>query len=83
MMGARIALLRRREGMTQTELARRIYVSPSTLGMYERSKRSPSAQTLAALSRELKVSTDYLIRGEDYPSPEIAALASAIMGIRR
>ena len=57
MLGTRIAALRREAGLSQAELAQRLQVSPSALGMYE------SMQTLVKLSRELGVTTDYLLTG--------------------
>ena len=63
MLGARIAALRRERGLSQGELARRIKISPSAMGMYEQGRREPSMDTLVALSRILQVSTDYLLTG--------------------
>ena len=56
MLGTRIAALRREAGLSQAELAQRLQVSPSALGMYEQERREPSMQTLVKLSRELGVS---------------------------
>ena len=64
MLGARIAALRRREKLSQAELARRVKVSPSAMGMYEQGRREPSGETLVAIARELKVTTDYLLTGQ-------------------
>ena len=55
-MGARIAALRRNAGLSQAELAQRLQVSASAMGMYEQGRREPSAQTLG-------VTTDYLLTG--------------------
>ena len=63
MLGARIAALRREAGLSQAELASRLQVSPSALGMYEQGRREPSADTLVKLARELGVTTDYLLTG--------------------
>lgn len=64
MLGARIAALRRERNLSQAELASRLQVSPSALGMYEQGRREPSAQMLVKLSKELGVTTDYLLTGE-------------------
>ena len=64
MLGTRIAALRREAGLSQAELASRLQVSPSALGMYEQGRREPSADTLVRLSRELGVTTDYLLTGK-------------------
>lgn len=63
MMGARIAALRRRAGMSQAELARQLQCSPSAVGMYEQGRREPPADLLAQISRLFQVTTDYLITG--------------------
>lgn len=64
MLGARIAALRRAAGLNQAELARKLQVSPSTVGMYEQGRREPSGEILLAIARELGVSTDYLLSGQ-------------------
>lgn len=67
MLGERIAALRRARGLSQAELARKLGISASTMGMYEQSRREPSVQTLVALARELEVSTDLLLTGKSAP----------------
>ena len=67
MLGARIAALRRQAGQSQTELARRLGVSPSTVGMYEQGRREPGGAILVALSENFGVSTDYLLTGKIAP----------------
>lgn len=63
MLGARIAALRRRAGMSQAELAKRLKVSASAIGMYEQGRRQPAADTLVALGEIFGVSVDYLLTG--------------------
>lgn len=64
MLGARIAALRRAAGWNQAELAQRLRISPSAVGMYEQGRREPSAEMLVQLSRVLGVNVDYLLTGE-------------------
>ena len=64
MLGQRIGALRRERGLSQAELARKIGISASAMGMYEQGRREPAAATLVALARELGVTTDYLLTGE-------------------
>ena len=64
MLGARIAALRRKAGWSQAELAQKLGISPSAVGMYEQGRREPAAQLLVALSKEFQVSTDYLLTGQ-------------------
>ena len=63
MLGARIAALRRQAGWNQAELAQRLQISPSAVGMYEQGRREPSADTLVDMARVLGVSVDYLLTG--------------------
>lgn len=64
MLGARIAALRRQAGLSQTQLARQLQISPSAVGMYEQGRREPSTELLVALARTLNVTVDYLLTGE-------------------
>ena len=64
MLGIRIAILRISKGWSQAELARRIGVSASAVGMYEQGRREPSLGLLVRLAQELGATTDYLLTGE-------------------
>lgn len=74
MLGARIAALRRQRKMSQKELAVRLGVSPSAIGMYEQGRREPDCAGLAALAQALGVSADYLLTGRAAAPEELAAL---------
>ncbi len=63
MLGDRIAALRTRFGWSQAELARRLHISSSAVGMYEQGRREPPVDILAKLANVLGVSMDYLILG--------------------
>lgn len=78
MLGARIAALRRKEGMSQAQLAARLQISASAIGMYEQGRREPSADTLVALAREFGVSTDYLLTGRPLDSRDGQAVRTAL-----
>ena len=43
MFGARMATLRRAAGISQAQLAERLGVSPSAIGMYEQGRREPGS----------------------------------------
>lgn len=75
MLGARIAALRRAAGLSQGELARRLQVSTSAIGMYEQGRREPSAEILVALSRIFGVTVDYLLTGQPAGNAQTVALA--------
>ena len=63
MLGERIAALRRRAGISQAELAQRLQISASAMGMYEQGRREPSVDTLVAMAEEFQVSLDFLLTG--------------------
>ena len=79
MLGPRIAALRRKAGLSQAELARRLQISASAMGMYEQGRREPSAEILVALARELRISTDYLLTGTPSDAAESAALSGFLL----
>ena len=80
MLGPRIAALRKDAGWSQAELARRLQVSPSAIGMYEQGRREPSAATLVAMSQVFGVSTDYLLTGKPLNPPDQQALSRTLLG---
>ena len=61
MFGNRLKVLRKEKNLTQSELAKIINVSPSTVGMYERENRQPTPETLNQLADFFEVTTDYLL----------------------
>ena len=61
--GKLIAALRKEKGWSQTELARRLHISPSAVGMYEQGRREPSLQGIVEIGEVFGVSTDYLLTG--------------------
>ena len=79
MIGPRIAALRRERGMSQSELAAAIGVSPSALGMYEQGRREPSADTMVALAQSLEVTTDFLLTGKVSAPAEADAFSRLIL----
>ncbi len=84
MMGARIAALRRRAGLSQAELAQLLQCSASAVGMYEQGRREPASDTLVRLSEVFSVSTDYILTGrtKDVQEQETAATL-LLQGITR
>lgn len=80
MLGIRIATLRREAGLSQAQLARKLQISPSAMGMYEQGRREPSLQLLGDMARILGVSTDYLITG--IPRPEEASAVEQLLSGR-
>lgn len=65
MLSKRIACLRKSKGISQSQLAAFLNVSPSAVGMYEQGRRCPDLITIIALADILEVSLDYLITGSE------------------
>ena len=66
-LGARIAALRKERQLSQAELADRLGISPSAVGMYEQGRREPCGALLVSMAKEFGVTTDFLLTG----SPDI------------
>lgn len=77
MLGERIAMLRRGMGWNQSELARRLHISTSAVGMYEQGRREPSLASLVELAGVLGVSVDYLLTGKPLTAGDTEAIARA------
>ena len=77
-MGLRIAMLRRAAGWSQAELAEKLKISPSAVGMYEQGRREPAVQMLAVLSELFGVSIDYLVTGKTGPGQDRKVLSQAL-----
>ena len=66
--GKRMKLARKRKGLTQEELARRINSTPKTIHAYEagtRGKFRPNIQLVFRIADELDVSIQWLLKGVD------------------
>lgn len=79
MLGPRIAALRKEAGLSQQELAKRLGVSASAIGMYEQGRREPSTQTLVNMARTFGVSTDFLLTGQAENAAEGDALCRVLL----
>lgn len=64
MLGSRIAALRTEKGWSQAELARRLHISASTVGMYEQGRREPPLNVLINMAGMLGVSIEFLLTGK-------------------
>lgn len=60
-------LKKRREelGLSQTDLAGKVYLSQQLISAYELGVRTPGMETLSALADALDCSTDYLLGRTD------------------
>lgn len=66
--GSRLKELRKKSKLTQKDFGKIFKLSESTIGMYERDERKPDYEILIDIADYFEVSTDYLLRGEDYRS---------------
>lgn len=60
--------------MRQAELAKKLGVSTSTIGMYEQGRREPSGGRLVKLAELFDVTADYLLTGQPVCARDRAAL---------
>ena len=66
MLSKQIIALRKKSGLSQSQLARKLNISASTAGMYEQGRRTPSLDVLISMANLFDVSLDYLITGKEY-----------------
>lgn len=69
--GARLKALRTKKGLTQSELAKKLGISTSAVGMYEQGRREPDSRLLKKICELFSVSTDYLLSYEQDGPREI------------
>lgn len=62
-----IKTLRSKKGLSQTQLAKEIGVSPGNVGDWETGRSKPGYNALAALTRIFGVSADYLLELDTVP----------------
>ncbi len=70
MLGARIAALRQQAGLSQAQLAQKLQISASAVGMYEQGRRQPSGELLVAMGDLFGVGVDYLLTGRTATAAE-------------
>lgn len=63
--GKKLKELRQNAGLTQKQLAERIWVTKSTISYYEQSECNPSPEVLVKLAKFFHVTTDYLLGFEE------------------
>ena len=69
MLGERLALLRRRDHVSQKELGKKINVSHYTISSYEKGRSEPNDEIKVRIARCFNVSLDYLMGLIDEPLP--------------
>lgn len=78
-IGARIKEHRTAAGMSQDDLAARVYVSRQTISSWENNKTYPDVQSLLLLSKIFDATVDSLIKGDVETMNETIERDSAIM----
>jgi transcriptional regulator with XRE-family HTH domain len=53
--GSKIKMYRKRSGMTSSELAKKTYLSPSSICNYEKNRRDPNLRDLVSIAKVLNV----------------------------
>lgn len=72
--------LRKREGLTQQELAKKLDISKSTVSMYENGNREPDFETLETIADFFNVDMNFLMGKPSNPFPEVNTLAAHFEG---
>lgn len=75
MIAERIRALREQAGMTQSELARRLSITRSSVNAWEMGISAPSTQYLIRLAEIFQVSTDYLLGRSGTATVSVAGLS--------
>ena len=70
MFSNRLKALRNKKGLSQTELAKLLFVSQQTVAKWETDKSTPNPETILKISNILDVSTDYLLGNSTEPSSD-------------
>ena len=66
MFSEKIKKARKNAGLSQAELASKLFISQQAYAKYEIGKASPNPEMLAKIAKELNVSVDYLTSDYDY-----------------
>lgn len=79
MLGKRLVELRKKKGMTQEEVAKKIHLTRSTYAQYEVDRRVPEYATLQKLADFFEVSIDYIVGRTDIPNKVLSEGARKII----
>ncbi|MCD7891209.1 MAG: helix-turn-helix domain-containing protein [Ruminococcus sp.] len=61
LIGDKIREARKKAGLTQWQLAEKVFVSESYIALIERNKRNPSMSVLTKLAEVLNITTDHIV----------------------
>ena len=74
--GNRLKGLRKQKGLTQEQLAQRLWVTKSTISAYEPGTKYPSLDMLTKLAQTFNVSSDFLLGIEKECTLNISKLSN-------
>ena len=74
MVADRIRVLREQKGFTQTDLAKQLGITRSSVNAWEQGISVPSTQYIVELAQIFKVSTDYLLCVDNTATVSVAGL---------
>lgn len=74
MVADRIRALREQKGLTQTELAKQLGITRSSVNAWEQGISVPSTQYVVELAQIFKVSTDHLLCVDNTATVDVAGL---------
>lgn len=74
MIADRIKQLREQNGMTQSELAKKLGITRSSVNAWEMGISVPSTQYIIELSQLFKVTTDYLLKNDKETTISVSGL---------
>ena len=60
-IGKNIKDLRKECGLTQSDLAKQLFISQDTISLWELNKSLPDIKSLIKMAKLFKVSTDYIL----------------------
>ena len=81
MIGEKIKELRERNKLTQSDLAKLLNITRSSVYAWESGLSAPSTQYIAELARILKVSTDYLLGLNNTATISVTGLDTIEVGL--
>ena len=81
MIGEKIKELRERNKLTQSDLAKLLNITRSSVNAWESGLSAPSTQYIAELARILKVSTDYLLGLNNTATISVTGLDTIEVGL--
>ena len=79
MLGEQIRFYRKRDGISQKELASRLFVSQQAVGKWERNEATPNPDAIVTMAKIFSVSTDALL-GENSPPTSTGGTWVPVLG---